>query len=144
MEGQVTAPKRRAKSPHLMCGSRTWTIVAFVSCAYFTKIALGRVSAGTMGWSHDVVDIITHLVWVTFLVGLLTETRCWKERVFFSLVLLNFCMASIMGLWSAAPEAVVTRSRQLSAGIWGLAALVSLLLIFMPRQRGPEGGTGQE
>ncbi len=143
MEGQVTAQKKREKSPHLMCGSRTWTIVAFLSCAYFTWIAVGRLSAGTLVWSHDTVDIATHLVWVIFLVGLLTETRCWKELIFFSLVLINFGMASIMGVWKAAPENVVTRSRELSAGVWGLAALVSLILIFMPGDRPSPKGVGQ-
>lgn len=133
MEGQVTAEKSRSKPAHLMCGSKTWTIVAFLSCAYFTKIAVSRLSSGNLGWSHDNVDIATHLVWVIFLVGLLTETRCWKELVFFSLVLLNFAMASVMGVWKAAPDNLVLESREVSAAIWGLAALVSLVLIFMPR-----------
>jgi hypothetical protein len=132
VEGKVTAQKSRSKSAHLMCGSKTWTIVAFVSCAYFAKVAMGRLAAGGLPWSHDTVDIATHMVWMIFLVGLLTETRCWKEWVFFSLVLLNFAMASVLGLWKSAPTNVVIRSRELSAAIWGLAALLSLTLIFMP------------
>jgi hypothetical protein len=135
VEAQVTTRKSRDKSAHLMCGSKTWTIVAFLSCAYFTKVAVTRLSAGPLGWSHDNVDIATHLIWVIFLVGLLTETRCWKELLFFCLVLINFCTASVMGLWKAAPPALVIRSRELSAGIWALAACVSLLLIFMRGDR---------
>ena len=143
MEGQVTGTKSRAKSPHLMCGSKVWTIVAFLSCAYFTKVAVDRVSSSTLGWSHDNVDIATHLLWVIFLIGLLTETRCWKEMVFFCLVLVNFGMASVMGLWSGAPNNVVIESRELSAGIWGLAAFVSFVLIFMPGDRPSEKKAGQ-
>lgn len=117
-----------------MCGSKTWTIVAFVCCAYFTKVALGRIHGLTIGWSHDSLDIATHLVWVAFLIGLFTETRCWKERIFFVLVFVNFAMASVMGFWSAAPGAVVQNSRLFSAVLWGLAAFVSFLLIFTKKQ----------
>lgn len=135
MEGQVTEHKSHEKSAHLMCGSKTWTIVAFISCAYFTKIAVTRLSSGALGWSHETVDIATHLIWVIFLVGLLTETRCWKEVVFFSLVFINFAMAFVMGLWKTAPDNMVIKSRELSAGLWALAALVSLLLIFVRGDR---------
>jgi len=143
VEGQVTAQKSRERSAHLMCGSKTWTIVAFLSCAYFTKIAVGRLSLSTLGWSHDNVDIATHMVWVIFLVGLLTETRCWKEVVFFALVLVNFAMASVMGIWKAAPDGIVMKSRELSAAIWALAALVSLVLVFMPGERASTRKVGQ-
>jgi hypothetical protein len=136
VEGQVAVEKKQSdKSAHLMCGSKLWTIVAFLSCAYFTKIALGRLSFGTIAWSHDNVDIATHLVWVVFLVGLITETRCWKEWIFFSLVLINFALASVMGVWSSASIATVTKTREFSAAMWGLAALVSFVLIFMKKNR---------
>jgi hypothetical protein len=143
LEGKITAQKSRSKSAHLMCGSKTWTIVAFLSCAYFAKVAIGRLAAGGLPWSHDTVDIVTHMVWMIFLVGLLTETRCWKEWVFFSLVLLNFAMASVSGLWKSAPANVVVRSRELSAAIWGLAALLSLVLVFMPGERAASEKTGR-
>lgn len=136
MEGQVAIQKKSSgKSAHLMCGSKLWTVVAFLSCAYFTKVALSRLSLGTVAWSHDNVDIATHLVWVVFLIGLLSETRCWKEWIFFSLVLINFGMASVMGIWSSAPLTTVNKTRELSAALWGLAALVSFLLIFTRRKR---------
>jgi hypothetical protein len=143
VEGKVTAQKSRSKSAHLMCGSKTWTIVAFVSCAYFAKVAMGRLAAGGLPWSHDTVDIATHMVWMIFLVGLLTETRCWKEWVFFSLVLLNFGIASVLGFWKSAPANVLILSRELSAGIWGLAALLSLVLVCMPRERAASEETGR-
>lgn len=143
MEGEVAVPKKSAsKSTHLMCGSRLWTVVAFLSCAYFARIAFGRLSAGTLGWSHDNVDIATHLVWVVFLVGLLTETRCWKEWVFFTLVLINFAMASVMGIWSSASDTAVIKTREFSAGLWALAALVSFVLIFAKGDRGRASQTG--
>src|SRR5207237_9685631 len=130
MEGQVNAPKPRVKPAHLMCGSKTWTIVAFVSCSYFTKVAMSRIHGLTIGWSHDSLDIATHLVWMAFLVGLLTETRCWKERIFFALVFINFGLAFVMGFWSSASDVIVQKTRLFSAVLWGLSALVSFFLIF--------------
>jgi hypothetical protein len=134
MEGQVTGPRPRVKPAHLMCGSKTWTIVAFLSCAYFTKVAVARTQGLTIGWSHDSLDIATHVVWLAFLIGLLTETRCWKERVFFVLVFVNFALAFGMGVWSRATELTVQRTRIFSAALWGLATLVSFLLIFTKKQ----------
>ena len=134
MEGQISEPQPRVRSAHLMCGSKTWTIVAFVSCAYFNKVAVARTKGLTIGWSHDGLDIATHVVWLAFLIGLLTETRCWKERVFFVLVFINFGLAFVMGIWSRATDLVVQRTRVFSAVLWGLAALVSFLLIFTRKQ----------
>jgi hypothetical protein len=143
VEGEVAVQKKSSgKSAHLMCGSRLWTIVAFLSCTYFAKIAFGRLSAGTLAWSHDNVDIATHLVWVVFLVGLLTETRCWKEWVFFTLVLINFGMASAMGIWASAPDSAVIKTREFSSTLWALAAIVSFLLIFTRGDRAPRREAG--
>jgi hypothetical protein len=63
--------------------------------------------------------------------------------VFFALVLVNFAMASVMGIWKAAPDSIVMKSRELSAAIWALAALVSLVLVFMPGERGSTRKVGQ-
>ena len=64
------------------------------------------------------------------MVGLFTETACWKERVFFGLVLANFSFAFAMGIWKSASETLVHETRLISAGAWGAAALVSLMLLF--------------
>ncbi len=135
MEEQVKAS--RTKPAHLMCGSKTWTIVAFVSCAYFAWVAYGRARGGGLVWSHDTLDIVTHVVWIIFIVGLLTETRCWKERSFFALVLLNFGLGFSMGIWSSATQATVHTTRMISAGAWTLASLVSLVLMFQPGGQAP-------
>jgi hypothetical protein len=130
VEGQVATKPERRKSAHLMCGSRLWTIAAFVCSAYFAKIAVQRVRATDVGWSHDALDIATHGVWVLFMLGLISETRCWKERVFYGLVLANFGLASIMGLWTSASAGSLSQTRLLSAGLWVAAAAVSFALVF--------------
>jgi hypothetical protein len=132
MEEQVTVRPPRARPAHLICGSKLWTSVAFVSCAYFAWKAYGRVGGGGLAWSHDVLEIVTHLIWIVFMVGLISETRCWKERSFFGLVLINFGLAFSMGLWKSATQDTVHTTRMISAGAWTLASVLSLVLMFQP------------
>ena len=124
------SPPTQTSAIHLMCGSRTWTIAAFLCSVYFAKVAIARVSVGGAQWSHDPFHIVTHMVWVAFLVGLFIEAHCAKERIFFGLLLINFVVAVAMGLWNGAPLALVQQTRLLSAGTWGLSVLVSAVLIF--------------
>ncbi len=113
-----------------MCGSRIWTIAAFLCSAYFANIAVERARASVAPWSHDALDVATHGIWVLFMIGLITETSCWKERVFFAVVLVNFAVASTMGVWGSASMAAIHESRMVSAILWAVAALVSLGLVF--------------
>lgn len=130
MEGQIAVKPERTRSAHLICGSRLWTIAGLLCSAYFAKVAVERVRSANIAWSHDHLDITTHGVWVLFMLGLMTETRCWKERVFFGVVMANFALAFVMGLWSSAPEALVGQTRWISAALWILSAVASFLLIF--------------
>jgi hypothetical protein len=113
-----------------MCGSPVWTVAAFLCSAYFAKVAWGRLHGGNLSWSHQALDIATHLIWVVFMAGLMGETRCWKERSFFAVVLINFSLAFGMGIWSQAPEFVVRDTRIGSLVLWVLAALLSVVLFF--------------
>ncbi len=103
--------------------------------AYFAKIAMERVQTTVAPWSHDGLDIATHGIWVLFMIGLISETHCWKERVFFAIVLVNFGLASAMGIWNSASIAVIHNSRVASATLWAVAALVSLGLVFARGER---------
>ena len=129
MEGQLAVKPARIKPAHLMCGSKLWTIVGFACCAYFARVAASRID-GVSAWSHDPWDIATHLIWMAFMVGLTTETRCWKERLFFLLVLANFGLAFGMGIWDGASGQIVRETRIVSTVAWAVAALVSLVLMF--------------
>jgi hypothetical protein len=114
-----------------MCGSKIWTVVAFLSCAYFTKLAVDRIHSFPADWSHDSLGIAARLIWILFMVGLISETTCWRERLFFGVVLVNFGVALAMGFWTSAPDSVVSKTRMVSVGLWGLATAVSLVLIFV-------------
>ena len=129
MEGQIATGRARVPAAHLICGSKLWTLAGLICCGYFAKVAITRVH-GIWPWSHDPWDIATHLVWVLFMVGLITETRCRKERLFFGLILANFGFAFSMGLWSRAPLTLIHRTRVISATAWAIAALMSIWLMF--------------
>lgn len=129
MEGQVGTKRARVKATHLICGSKLWSLVGLIGCGYLAKVAASRIH-GEWAWSHDPWEVATHLIWMLFMIGLITETRCWKERLFFALVLTNFTFAFAMGLWAGAPGSVVRETRLISAAAWAAAALVSLGLMF--------------
>ncbi|MBV8475053.1 MAG: hypothetical protein JOZ36_00165 [Acidobacteria bacterium] len=139
MEGQIATKRARTKAAHLICGSKLWSVLGLVCCGYFAKVAASRIN-GAWRWSHDPWDIGTHLVWMVFMIGLISETRCWKERVFFALVLANFTCAFGMGLWTGASEPVVRETRLISAAAWAAAALVSLALMFSKAAAGRSPG----
>jgi hypothetical protein len=112
-----------------MCGSKLWPLVGVLCCGYFAKVAASRVQ-GVWAWSHDPWDVATHLIWILFMVGLISETKCWKERLFFGLVLANFSFAFCLGIWKGASETVVHETRLISAAAWVAAGVVSLMLLF--------------
>lgn len=128
MEGQVGTKRARVKAIHLICGSKLWTLVGLIGCGYLAKVAASKIH-GEWAWSHDPWELATHLIWMLFMIGLITETGCWKERLFFALVLTNFTFAFGMGLWVGAPVSVVQETRLISAAAWAAAALVSLGLM---------------
>jgi len=62
------------------------------------------------------------------MLGLLTETRCWRERAFFALVLANFSMGLALVIWRMAPVGAVREVRLVSAWLWAIAAFVSVVI----------------
>jgi hypothetical protein len=131
------APEAKApqhKSAHLMCRSRFWGIVGALACAYFAYLAYTRLRDAEFLWSHDLWSLLTSAVWIMLVLGLLSETRCWRERIFFGLVLLNLAAGFAFSLWTAAPLNYARDSRDVSFVLWILAALASLTTLAHPRE----------
>ena len=108
------APDAKApqhKSAHIMCRSWFWGIAGAIACAYFA-----------------------YLAYIRLVLGLISETRCWRERVFFGLVLLNLAAGFAFSLWTAAPSNYARDSRDVSFVLWILAALASLMTLAHPRE----------
>ncbi len=136
MAGPVAPDEKESgrKSAHLMCRSRFWGIVGAMTCAYFSYLAYARLRDADFFWSHDLWSLLTSAVWIVLVLGLISETRCWRERIFFGLVLLNLAAGFAFSLWTAAPLNYARDSRDVSFLLWILAALASLMTLAHPRE----------
>ena len=141
MEEQVTptAKVSRAKAAHLMCGTPIWGAAGALGCAYLAYLSYGHVRREEFEWPHDTWFIVTYAVWVLLMAGLMSETRCLRERIFFALVLANFTLGFVLAIWGAAPVEAIRGVRVVSAGLWSLAALVSLAVTFSSAERASGG-----
>jgi hypothetical protein len=109
-----------------MCGTPFWGIAAAVASVYFAYSAYSQLRDRDFYFQHGWWTVITWAVWVLLITGLLSETRCWRERMFFGLLWLNFALGFVLAAWSTASEDVVRNGRQVSLGLWVLSALASL------------------
>ena len=134
METEITAKRPRTKAAHLMCGQPIWGIAGVLSCSYLAYLSWSHVHREEFDWPHDVWSMVTYAVWVLLMAGLMSETRCLRERVFFALVLANFTLGFVLAIWEAAPLEAVRGVRIISSGLWGLAALVSVVVAFSSGQ----------
>ena len=117
---------KRPSSRHLMCRAPLWGVAGFLGCAYFAWISLGHVTRNEYEWPHDVWTAATYVVWIVLLAGLAVDTRCLRERLFFSLLVINFVVGCGLTLWRNVPDADVRSARIGTGALWALAALVSL------------------
>jgi hypothetical protein len=131
--GLATSQPQRPKSPHLMCRTRFWGISAAVACCYFAYTGYAQLRDGDYSWHHEWWTVLTWAVWVLLFAGVLTETRCWREHIFFSLVLINFVIGLTFAWWSSAPFEKILIARRLSIGLWIVSAIASLGTVISPQ-----------
>jgi hypothetical protein len=117
-----------------MCTTPFWGITGAVACAYFSYVAYARLRDGEFSWSHEWESLAASAIWVVLMVALLSETRCWRERSFFGILLLNFTLAFTLGAWRTAPIAAGRDARQISLVLWLMATLASLMTVPTPAQ----------
>jgi hypothetical protein len=123
---------KRLKSAHLMCRTKFWGICAAAASCYFAYLSYSDLRHGDFEWQHEWWTVLTWAVWLVLLAGLLTETRCRRERTFFALVLVNIALALTFALWSSAGMSTVLRAREFSLVLWILSALASLTTLKRP------------
>jgi hypothetical protein len=116
-------------SGHLMCRTPLWGVAGFLGCAYFAWLSFSHVTRNEYDWPHDWWTAATYLVWILLLAGLALDTRCLRERVFFSLLVINFAIGCGLTLWYNIPSADVRSARIGTGALWALAALVSLMTL---------------
>jgi hypothetical protein len=109
-----------------MCGTPFWGIAGGVASAYFAYSSYSQLREGDFYWQHGWWTLITWMIWVLLFSGLLAETRCWRERIFFGLLWLNFLLGFTLAAWSEAATATVRACREISLVLWVLSAIASL------------------
>jgi len=127
-----TTKPRRAKPAHLMCGMPLWGVAGAMVCSYLAYVSYAHVRQGEFSWSHDLLSIVTYAVWVLLIAGLISETRCLRERLFFVLVFANFTLGFVLAVWAEAPFEMVHKVREISSALWALAAIASLVIALSP------------
>jgi hypothetical protein len=105
-----------------------WGIAGAMVCSYLAYVSYAHVRQGEFTWSHDMLSIVTYAVWVLLIAGLISETRCLRERFFFVLVFANFTLGFVLAVWADAPLDMVRKVREISSGLWALAAIASLVV----------------
>lgn len=137
MAGTLAAEQKapRIKPAHLMCRSRFWGITGAVACAYFAHGAYAHIRDADLLWQRNWWSLLTYSVWMILVLGLLFETRCWRERIFFGAVLLSLLTGFVFLLWSAAPLSYSREAREVVLLLWIVAALVSLTTLARPKER---------
>jgi hypothetical protein len=113
-------------SGHLMCRTPLWGLAGFLGCAYFAWISFGRVARNEYDWPHDGWTAATYIVWIILLTGLAVDTRCLRERLFFSVLVVNFVIGFGLTLWHNISLTDVRTARIGTGALWAAAALVSL------------------
>jgi disulfide bond formation protein DsbB len=116
-----------------MCGTPFLGIAGAAAAAYFAYLSYGHLSSADYSLPHTWWTTLTYAVWTVVIGGLLTETLCWRERIFLSLMLLIVLLSLVFSAWSTAPEHAVRQLRAASTALWALAAVASLTTTFAPR-----------
>jgi hypothetical protein len=138
MDRQIKASKTVTKpyaSGHLMCRTALWGIAGFLGCGYFAWISFSHVTRGEYDWPHDAWTAATYIVWIILLTGLVFDTRCLRERLFFGVLVVNFVVGCGLTLWRTVPGADVRTARIGTGALWALAAFLSLSTLRNPEAK---------
>ena len=130
MEEPIARPRRS----HLICGTLVWGLAGFAICAYFAHASYVELRDGDFYWQSGWWTVLTWAVWLVLAAGLVSETRCWREGLFFGSLLALFVIGLVFSAWSSAQTDAVRLAREASFGLWVLAALASLATIPPPSQ----------
>jgi hypothetical protein len=109
-----------------MCRTPLWGVAGFLACAYFTWVSFSRVLRNEFQWPHDAWTAATYIVWVVLLAALAIDTRCFRERLFFVVLVFNFLVGFGLTLWRSVPVADVRAARLATGALWAVAAVLSL------------------
>jgi hypothetical protein len=120
-----------ARTPHLLCGSRFWPLSAALGCLYLAWLSYSHLASHQVAWPADIWSILAYAVWVLFLLFLISETHCFRERLLFTIFIANFALGLGMAATPATQPAAAI-ARQVSFALWILGAIYSISFIVRP------------
>src|SRR5258708_16888359 len=117
-----------ARTPHLLCGSRFWPLSAALGCLYLAWLSYSHLASHQVAWPADVWSILAYSVCLLFLLFLISETRCLRERLLFTPFIPNFALGLGMAATPTTPPAAAV-ARQVSLALWIVGALYSITFV---------------
>jgi hypothetical protein len=117
-------------------------VLLMIVCIYFAHRTYAAIGAGDYDWRHDWWDVLTWAVWVVLAAGLLSEVRCWRERLLFGVLLIQFLIGCAFSAWASARLDLVREARQASLILWCVAALLSAIALLSRHSRDASPGPG--
>jgi glucose uptake protein GlcU len=107
-----------------------------VVCAYFAYSAYAQLCDGDFFWRDDWWYSVTWVVWLIFVIALMTETQCLRERILFAFAGLNFAIGALFTLWTSVSTGTAHAARVTSLVIWLLATLTGVTTFLRPTTSG--------
>jgi hypothetical protein len=130
MSTEVDRPvTARRKSDHLICRTG-WALLLTLACAYFTYRSFLDVRAHEFDWEHNWWDTLTWLVWMVLAASAISEVRCWRERLLFALLFLQFLLGCAFSFWTSASFNLTREARWFSLLLWLLATPLGIAALF--------------
>ncbi len=124
---------KRTKPSHLICRSG-WALVLTCVCAFFAYRTFASIRVHDYELPHNWWDVLTWAVWALLSFGLVSEVRCWRERVLFGSLLVQFLIGCVFSVWASAPSELVALARQVSLALWCLSVLLAFSALLAKRR----------
>ena len=119
-----------SRTPHLLCGSRFWSLSSALGCLYLGWLCLARIRGQQYAWPDDFWSVVAYVVWVVFLLVLINETHCFRERLLFVLLLANFGLGLLMAAAPHLQPMSARTAREISLALWLLGAGYAVSFMF--------------
>jgi hypothetical protein len=81
-------------------------------------------------WEHNWWDTLTWLVWMVLAAVAISEVRCWRERLLFALLFLQFLLGCAFSFWTSASFNFTREARWFSLLLWTLATPLGIAALF--------------
>ena len=89
-----------------------------------------RIHGQQYAWPDDLWAMLAYGVWVVFLLVLMAETHCFRERLLFSILLANFALGLLMAATPHLHPMTARTAREMSLALWLLGACYSASFVF--------------